>query len=93
MLGRYWLGLAPVVILIFRKEVTSQMVNLLWFEGDGRLQCSYKNPRQDETKKLFNLTWREVRTGVKNTYVTVGAWFPLLGSNKKKLNYSKNMLM
>jgi hypothetical protein len=63
------------------------------FEGDGRLQCSYKNPGQDEIKKLFNLTWQEVRTGVENSYARVGTWFPLLGNNKKKLNYSENILM
>jgi len=27
------------------------------FEGVGLLPCSYKNPGQDEIKKLFNLTW------------------------------------
>ena len=63
------------------------------FEGDGRLRCSYKNPGQDEIKKLFNLTWREVRTGVEISNARVGTLFPLLGNNKKKLNYSENILM
>ena len=57
------------------------------FEGDGRLRCSYKNPGQDEIKKLFNLTWREVRTGVEISNARVGTLFPLLGNNKKKLSY------
>jgi len=38
------------------------------FEGDGRLKCSYKNPGNDEVKKLWNLAFREVRTGVENSY-------------------------
>jgi len=63
------------------------------FEGDGRFHCSYKNPGNDEVKKIFNLTWREVRTGVENSYSRVAAWFPLLGNNKRKLNYSEHMLI
>jgi len=63
------------------------------FEGDGRFRCSYKNPGNDEVKELFNLTWREVRTGVENSYSRVAAWFPLLGNNKRKLNYSEHMLI
>jgi len=63
------------------------------FEGDGRFRCSCKNPGNDEVKKLFNVTWREVRTGVENSYQRVASWFPLLGNNKKKLNYSENMLI
>jgi hypothetical protein len=55
--------------------------------------CSYKNPGNDEVKKLFNLTWREVRTGVESSYSRVAAWFPLLGNNKRKLNYSEHMLI
>jgi hypothetical protein len=62
------------------------------FEGDGRLRCSYKTPGQDETKKLFNLSWQEVRTAVKNSYARVGACFPFWATIKK-LNYSENMLM
>jgi hypothetical protein len=63
------------------------------FDGDGRFRCSYKNPGNDEVKQLFNLAWREVRTGVENSYQRVGAWFPLLGNNKKKLPYSENVLL
>ena len=55
------------------------------FEGDGRLRCSYKNPGQDEIKKLFNLTWREVRSGVENSYARVGTWFPLSGQQQKEV--------
>jgi len=63
------------------------------FEGDGRLRCSYKNPGQDEIKKLLNLTWREVRTGVEISFARVGTLFPLLGNKKKKLSYNENILM
>ena len=62
------------------------------FEGDGRLKCSYKNPGNDEVKKLWNLAFREVRTGVENSYQRTGAWFPLLGNNKRKLPYSDRVL-
>jgi len=34
------------------------------FEGDGHLRCSYKNPRNDDIKKLWNLAFQEVRAGV-----------------------------
>jgi hypothetical protein len=30
---------------------------------------------------------------VENKYQRVGAWFPLLGNNKKKLMYSEKMLL
>jgi hypothetical protein len=58
------------------------------FEGDGRLRCSFKNPGNDEVKKLWNLAFHEVRTGVENSYQRTGAWFPLIGNNKCKLPYS-----
>jgi hypothetical protein len=38
------------------------------FEGDGRLKCSYKNPCNDKVKKLWNLAFHEMRTGVENSY-------------------------
>jgi len=38
------------------------------FEGDGCLKCSYKNPGNNEVKKLWNLAFHEVRTGVENSY-------------------------
>jgi hypothetical protein len=38
------------------------------FEGDGHLHCSFKNPGNNEAKKLWNLAFCEVRTGVKNSY-------------------------
>jgi len=63
------------------------------FEGDGCMKCSYKDPGNDEVKKLFNTAWREVRTGVENSYQRTGAWFPLLGNNKRKLPYSEEVLM
>jgi len=62
------------------------------FEGDGCLRCSFKNPRNNEGKKLWNLAFREVRTGVENSYQKTGAWFPLIGNNKHKLPYSEKVL-
>jgi hypothetical protein len=63
------------------------------FEGDGRFICSYKNPGLDENRVTFNNAFREVRTLVENAYQRVGAWFPLLGNNKRKLNYSERTLI
>jgi hypothetical protein len=37
-------------------------------ECDGCMKCSYKDPGNDEVKKLFNTAWQEVRTGVENSY-------------------------
>jgi hypothetical protein len=62
------------------------------FKGDGHLHCSFKNPRNDEVKKLWNLAFHEVRTGVENSYQRTGAWCPLIGNNKRKLPYSDQML-
>jgi hypothetical protein len=62
------------------------------FEGDGCLRCSFKNPRNDEVKKLWNSAFHEVRTGVENSYQRTGAWFPLIGNNKRKLPYSDQVL-
>ena len=59
------------------------------FEGDGPFRCSYKNTRGNIDKQLYNVTFKEVRTGVENKYNRVGQWFPLLGNNKKRLNYSE----
>jgi hypothetical protein len=36
--------------------------------------------------------FREVRTGVENSYQKTGAWFPLIGNNKHKLPYSEKVL-
>ena len=43
-------------------------------------------------KKLFNLAFCEVRTGIDNSYQRTGAWFPLFGNNKCKLPYSEPVL-
>jgi len=43
-------------------------------------------------KKLWNLAFCEVRTGVENSYQKTGAWFPLIGNNKHKLLYSDQVL-
>ena len=61
------------------------------FDGDGRFLCSCKNPSNDPVKIRYNLALREVRQGVENSYQRVGAWFPLLGNNKKKLPYSEKV--
>jgi hypothetical protein len=37
------------------------------------------------------LVFREVCTGVENTYSRVGTWFPLLGKKKKKMPYSEQV--
>jgi len=63
------------------------------FEGDGCLKCSYKNPGNNEVKKLWNLAFHEVRTGVENSYQWTGAWFPLSGNNKCKLQYCSLQFM
>jgi hypothetical protein len=62
------------------------------FEGDGHLHCSFKNPGNNEAKKLWNLAFPEVRTGVENSYQRTGAWFPLIGNNKHKLPYSDQVM-
>ena len=61
-------------------------------EGDGCLGCSYKNLGNDAVKKLWNLAFCEVRTGVENSYKRTGAWFPLLGNNKYKFEYLGKVL-
>jgi hypothetical protein len=43
-------------------------------------------------KKLWNLAFCEVRTGVENSYQRTGACFPLIGNNKHKLPYSDQVL-
>ncbi len=62
------------------------------FEGDGHFKCSCKNPVNHDVKKLFNLAFCELRTGIENSYQRTGAWFPLLGNNKHKLPYSEPVL-
>ena len=47
------------------------------FKGDGHLHCSFKNPRNDEVKKLWNLAFCEVRTGAENSYQRTGVQTPL----------------
>ena len=55
--------------------------------------CSYKNPGCDENKVTFNNAFREVHTLKENAYQRVGIWFPLLGNNKRKLNYNEHTLI
>ncbi len=62
------------------------------FEGDRHLRCSFKNPGNNEAKKLWNLAFCEVRTGMEISYQGTGAWFPLIGNNKHKLPYSDKVL-
>lgn len=62
------------------------------FEGDGPVRYSYKNPGADEDKKLFNLAFREVRTGIETSFARVCAWFPILGNNKRKWNHGDDVM-
>ena len=62
------------------------------FEGDGVLRSSYNNIGNDRNRQLFNLVFHEVRTFAENGYQRVGAWFPLLGNNKRKLPYTENII-
>jgi hypothetical protein len=62
------------------------------FEGDGHLCCSFKNPGNNEVKKLWNLAFCEVQTCVENSFQRTGAWFPLIGNNKHHLPYSDQVL-
>jgi hypothetical protein len=59
------------------------------FEGDGVLRSSYNIVGNDRNRQLFNLVFCEVRTFAENGYQRVGAWFPLLGNNKRKLPYTE----
>jgi hypothetical protein len=43
------------------------------FKSDGHLCCSFKNPGNNEARKLWNLAFCEVRTGVENSYQRTGA--------------------
>jgi hypothetical protein len=62
------------------------------FEGDGPFRCSYKNPGPIDDRQIYNLVWKEVRQGIENSYGRIGSWFPLLGNNKKRLNYSDDVI-
>jgi hypothetical protein len=50
---------------------------------------SFKNPGNDETHKQFKLVWHEVHTTVESSYQRIGAWFPILGNNKKICIWSR----
>jgi hypothetical protein len=55
------------VCCFFKKAITFLQENF-WHlveasRGDGCMKCSYKDPGNDEVKKLFNNAWHEVRTG------------------------------
>jgi len=54
------------------------------FEGDGPFRCSFKNPGGKHYKVLYNLTFKEVRTGVEGKYARVSSWFSLLGNQIRK---------
>jgi hypothetical protein len=73
------------------------MVNLLQlmdgaFDGDGRFCYSY-NKQGINIIKMYSLTWHEIQTGVKISYAGLSALLPILGNNKKNLNYSENIVM
>jgi len=62
------------------------------FHGDGPVKFSYDNPGNDPVKKAFNLVFREVRTGIETAFARICVWFPILGTNKGKWNYSEETL-
>lgn len=62
------------------------------FEGDGPCKSSYPNPGADIDKKLFNVAFKEVRQGIETAYSRTCRWFPILGNNKQKWNYSDTVL-
>jgi hypothetical protein len=55
--------------------------------------CSYKNPGHGENKIKSSYALRQVQTLKENAYQRVGAWFPLLGNNKQKLNCIEHTLI
>jgi len=62
------------------------------FHGDGPVKFSYDNPGNDAVKKSFNLIFIEVRTGIETAFARICNWFPILGTNKGKWNYSEESL-
>ena len=62
------------------------------FEGDGPIRYSFKNIGGSPERQSYNLAYKEVRMGIENAFGRVGMWFPLLGNNKKRLNYSDNVI-
>jgi len=62
------------------------------FHGDGPIKFSYDNPGNDQIKKMFNLVFREARTGIETAFARICNWFPILGTNKGKWNYSEETL-
>ncbi len=62
------------------------------FEGDGPIRYSYKNPGDDDDKKLFNLVFRKVRAGIETAFPRVCRWFPILGNNKREWNYGDDVM-
>jgi hypothetical protein len=53
------------------------------FDGDGKFKCSYKNPGNYPNKILFNLGWREDRTGIENSYQRVVPGIPYWETTSK----------
>lgn len=62
------------------------------FKGDGPIRYSFKNPGADETKKLYNLVFKEVRAGIETAFSRVCAWFPIMGNNKRKWQHGDDIL-
>jgi hypothetical protein len=94
--GCHWVLYTPSPLYLFEGDFFSDVQFIATdgaFEGDGRFICSYKNPGCDENKITFNNVFREVWTLKENSCQQVGAWSPLLGNNKQKLNKSEHTLI
>jgi len=57
------------------------------FDGDGPINCSFKDPGENVDRQTYNLAFREVRVGIENAFGRVCSWFPILGNDKKRMNY------
>ena len=63
--------------------------------ADGPIKASHKNPGQgeNEARVVYNLAFQEVRKTVETAFSRVCMWFPILGNNKDKWNYSDEVLL
>lgn len=61
------------------------------FRGDGPHYMSY-DQLDTESKKTFNLAFKEVRIGVENSFGRVQMWFPILGLQRSYWNYDVESL-
>lgn len=61
------------------------------FRGDGPHLMSY-DQLDTESKKTFNLAFKEVRIGVENSFGRVQMWFPILGLQRSYWNFDVESL-